>query len=41
MSYIPGQDQEIIAVLQQIKDLIKSLIRHMEQITDNEDLDNE
>jgi hypothetical protein len=40
MSYTP-QDPEILATLHQIRDLIEVLVRHLEVITDNEDLENE
>jgi hypothetical protein len=40
MSYTP-QDPEILAILHQIRDLMSVLVRHLEVITDNEDLEDE
>ena len=40
LSYSP-QDPEVLATLQQIRELTQALVRHLEVITDNEDLENE
>jgi len=40
MSYTP-QDPEVLAVLHQIRDLIATLVKHLEVITDNEDLEHD
>lgn len=41
MSYLPGRDLEISMLLQQIRDLLKVLIRHAEIVTTEEDLEDE
>lgn len=41
MAYQTGRDLEISMLLQQIRDLLKVLIRQVEIITDNEDLEDE